>query len=29
MRKYQKKTPFTEDNDWWAPMQRVFDLNPQ
>ena len=29
MRKYQKKTPFTNDGDWWAPMQKVFDLNPK
>ena len=27
MRKFQKKTPFTSEDDWWAPMQKVFDLN--
>ena len=27
MRKFQKKTSFTSEDDWWAPMQKVFDLN--
>ena len=27
MRKFQQKTPFTSEEDWWAPMEKVFELN--
>ena len=27
MRKFQKKTPFTSEDEWWAPMKKVFYLN--
>jgi len=27
MREFQKKTPFTNEGEWWAPMKRVFNLN--
>ena len=27
MRKFQKRTPFTNEYEWWAPMKRVFNLN--
>ena len=27
MRTYQKKVPEAADNEWWSPMEEVFNLN--
>lgn len=27
MRTYQKKVPVAENNEWWSPMEEVFNLN--
>ena len=27
MRRFQQKTPFAKEGDWWAPMDKVFELH--
>jgi L-rhamnose mutarotase len=27
MRDFQQRTPFTKKGDWWAPMEKVFELH--